>query len=247
MHWSRRCAELFGTAPGSLTDAPAEWLDRVHPDDRAVLSALIAAQLGGAREPLRIEHRVRRDSGGYRWVQCEAVTVPDDAGAPARLLGTLVDVTERKERELALVAGVLREEGTGLPGRASVLDRLGTVLDRARGGEADAALAVLRVVGTEAAGPDATVAAVATRLESTARQGDVVGHLDAQSLAVVALDEPGLPGAARLTEVLDALPVPLRRSLAAGVVPSLRTYADPADAVRAAEAAAAQEVPGVPG
>lgn len=256
VHWSPRCAELFGIAPDELTDSPNEWLDRAHPEDRIALSALLAAQLGGANEPMRLEHRVRQPSGAYRWLLCEAVTVMDGAGVPARLLGALVDVTERKESELAMVSGVLREAGTGLPNRASVLDRLGTMLGRAHRGQADAAIAVLHAISgvpgrrdTDAAagGPTATdaAAALAERLEAGSGQGDVVGHLDARTVVCALVDHPDASGAARLAAALDELPGQQRRLFAVGVVPSVLPFDDPADAVRAAEAVAAREAPGL--
>jgi PAS domain S-box-containing protein len=255
VHWSPRCAELLGITPAELTDSPSEWLDRVHPEDRVALSALLAAQLGGASGPLRIEHRVQHASGGYRWLLCEAVTVADDAGVPARLLGALVDVTERKERELALVAGVLRDPGSGLPNRASVLDRLGTIVARAHRGEADAAVAVLRALtagpgrrdteGPADGGPAAAATALAARLEAAARHGDVIGHLGPETLACAFVDRPEETGAARLAAILDDLPGQQRRLVAVGTLPSVLPFDDPADAVRAAEAVAARDVPGL--
>lgn len=251
VHWSPQWAELLGVAPEELTDAPAEWFDRVHPEDRVALAALVAAQLGGADEPLRIEHRVRHASGAYLWVLCEAVTIADDSGAPARVLGALVDVTERKERELALVAGVLRDPDTGLPNRAAFLDRLGTVLARARRGDADAALALLRTLpgavsrrDTDAGPEGSVVAAVAAHLESAAGHGDVVGVLAPDVVACAFVDDAGEPAATRLAAALEALPPQQRRLVALGTLPSLRQFDDAADAVRAAEAGAALEGPG---
>ena len=75
--------------------------------------------------PLELEHRVRTSSGDYRWMLCRAVTVLDDAGCPARLVGALVDVTERKEQEIALQRDALRDPETGLVNRLLFLDRLG--------------------------------------------------------------------------------------------------------------------------
>lgn len=99
VYYSPQWKRALGHTDAEIGSSPAEWLDRVHPQDRPLLSSLIAAQLGGDRTPLRVEHRVRAASGGYRWMLCSAITMLDEAGCPSRIVGVLVDVTDCGDRE----------------------------------------------------------------------------------------------------------------------------------------------------
>jgi PAS domain S-box-containing protein len=99
VYYSPQWKRALGYADAEIGSSPAEWLDRIHPHDRPLLSSLIAAQLGGDRTPLRVEHRVRTASGGYRRMLCLAITVLDEAGCPSRIVGVLVDVTDCGDRE----------------------------------------------------------------------------------------------------------------------------------------------------
>lgn len=99
LYCSPQWKRALGHTDAEIGSSSAEWLDRVHPDDRPLLSSLIAAQLGGDRTPLRFEHRVRTASGGYRRMLCSAITVLDEAGCPSRIVGALIDVTDCGDRE----------------------------------------------------------------------------------------------------------------------------------------------------
>jgi PAS domain S-box-containing protein len=94
LYCSPQWKRALGHTDAEIGSSPVEWLDRVHPHDRPLLSSLIAAQLGGDRTPLRFEHRVRTASGGYRRMLCSAITVLDEAGCPSRIVGALIDVTD---------------------------------------------------------------------------------------------------------------------------------------------------------
>ena len=94
VYYSPQWKRALGHTDAEIGSSSAEWLDRVHPDDRPLVSSLIAAQLGGDRTPLRFEHRVRTASGGYRRMLCSAITVLDEAGCPSRIVGALIDVTD---------------------------------------------------------------------------------------------------------------------------------------------------------
>ncbi|MBN1239526.1 MAG: PAS domain S-box protein, partial [Gammaproteobacteria bacterium] len=77
------------------------WCDALHPDDRAgYRQAFRAAQ--ERREPFRVELRVRRHDGEYRWV-INAATPRFGPGRRFKgYIGSIIDITERKLAEQAL-------------------------------------------------------------------------------------------------------------------------------------------------
>lgn len=77
------------------------FLAMVHDDDRDLVAARRDARLAGENEPLRYEFRIVRKDGEERWVDCSIGAVIDFEGAPA-IIGTALDITERKRTEEAL-------------------------------------------------------------------------------------------------------------------------------------------------
>lgn len=249
IYYSPRWKQTLGYDDDDIGSSPSEWLERVHPDDRDELSASIAAQLGGARSPLELEHRVRTSTGEYRWMMCRAVTVLDDAGCPARLVGALVDMTERKEQELALRRNALRDPETGLANRMLFVDRLGAAIERTRRSEGfDCAVVLMRVVagsadvarGEEVADADADVEVrreVVRRLRRSLREGDSAARLGQDEFAVLLDDVRPGGDAARVDELLALLRVDLGVAVVAGVIASIQSFHDADDALREAEIA----------
>lgn len=80
----------------------------MHPDDRAWSSkAFLAAN--AKREALRLEYRLRRADGVYRWAIDAASPRFDEAGTFLGFIGSVIDIDERRE-----VEGQLRESETRL-------------------------------------------------------------------------------------------------------------------------------------
>jgi diguanylate cyclase (GGDEF)-like protein/PAS domain S-box-containing protein len=89
-------------APDDLVLTPEVVLERVHPDDRALVEAALE-RTRRDREPLRFDVRVRRFDEVERKLRIQGEAVEADAGAP-RIVGTVQDVTEaaaaREARDL---------------------------------------------------------------------------------------------------------------------------------------------------
>ncbi|MDP3854562.1 PAS domain-containing protein [Phenylobacterium sp.] len=83
------------------------WLEDVHPDDREGLLATYAKHFAG-REPGRMEYRIRRHDGQYRWLDEAAAPAFDGQGEFQGYVGSCVDVTDRRLAETALRAGEAR-------------------------------------------------------------------------------------------------------------------------------------------
>lgn len=74
------------------------FLACVHPDDRFQLEAAVRNAIDGSGE-LQVEHRIIRPDGSVGWLVRKGRVVCGPGGRPVRLLGTDVDITERKEAE----------------------------------------------------------------------------------------------------------------------------------------------------
>ncbi|WP_052341245.1 sensor domain-containing protein [Salinarimonas rosea] len=94
---------MLGYEPGGVPDAAAAWGTLVHPDDRAHARERFELHMRGEAPDYRAEFRMRAADGGWRWILAVGRVVaraPD--GAPARLSGLHLDITERREAEAAL-------------------------------------------------------------------------------------------------------------------------------------------------
>lgn len=80
-----------------------QWLEHVHPEDKASVAANIQAALEGVDVPYRHDVRVLHADGSYRWVSVIGrVLERDQQGKPSRLLGVMMDITETKKASEAL-------------------------------------------------------------------------------------------------------------------------------------------------
>ncbi|HYM57408.1 MAG TPA: PAS domain S-box protein [Solirubrobacteraceae bacterium] len=100
--WSPELRRILGLDPGShAAGSEGEPLAFVHPTDRDRVTAAAQAALDGA-EPLDLDLRIVRADGAERIVHCRAEVTLRPDGAPDRLGGTLVDVTDRRHAEVRL-------------------------------------------------------------------------------------------------------------------------------------------------
>jgi PAS domain S-box-containing protein len=96
---SRRWYEFTGQAP---RDALAHgWLDAVHPEDRARANEAFD-EASRTHTWIRLEYRLRRSDGEYRWIVDSASPRFADNGEFLGFVGSLIDITDRKNAEEAL-------------------------------------------------------------------------------------------------------------------------------------------------
>ncbi|NJN18725.1 MAG: PAS domain S-box protein [Oscillochloris sp.] len=85
------------------------WMQVVHPDDRnRTHEVFISAN--SAQVPFRLDYRLRRHDGVYRWAIDSATPRFDQDGRFLGYIGSVIDITERKEAEQALRAAIEREQ-----------------------------------------------------------------------------------------------------------------------------------------
>ncbi|QEW08056.1 ATP-binding protein [Nitrincola iocasae] len=98
--WSDIIFEIFGQNPQIFEPSVESFSAAVHPEDRdAVMASTKAAEKLGVHD---IQHRIIRPDGSVRWVHERARVELDDAGQPARLIGSVHDITAQKQHEEAI-------------------------------------------------------------------------------------------------------------------------------------------------
>lgn len=98
---SRRWKTMLGYDPDE-EDVKLDWYNLVHPDDIARVQSSMRAHLEDQSGFFESTHRMRHQSGDWRWMQSRAKAIVDTNGRLLRLLGVEVDITERKLYEDAL-------------------------------------------------------------------------------------------------------------------------------------------------
>ncbi|HUR17767.1 MAG TPA: EAL domain-containing protein [Acidimicrobiales bacterium] len=127
--WSDELYRVFGFAKGEVTDLRAAVRSRVHPDDSAKVAAAVA---GAVENPDKseMEYRIVLPGGEVRWLHARVSPVLGTDGRPARLNGTIQDITDRKITEEVMAFQALHDSLTHLPNRTMFLDRLSQALGR---------------------------------------------------------------------------------------------------------------------
>jgi len=101
VYFSPRWKAMLGFSEGDMNNSP-DWRQLVHPDDMPRVQAAIRDHVAGKTPIFESIHRMRHRSGEWRWVVSRAKARVDASGRLLRLVGSELDITERKLYEDAL-------------------------------------------------------------------------------------------------------------------------------------------------
>lgn len=103
MTWNQRCSALMGIAANEQVNYDC-FLQHIHADDRDLLNQQIQQTLHAAENCTRdCECRLRSDSDQHlHWIRVKLKVYLNNKGEAVRLLGTVLDITEKKEYEQLL-------------------------------------------------------------------------------------------------------------------------------------------------
>jgi PAS domain S-box-containing protein len=99
--WSPQFYKLLGYDNDEIKASVSAFTDLLHPDD--IPACTVAVKKHFAREAdFNIEYRLRAKNGTYKWFLGNGQANWDEDGKPKRMIGTIIDISERKKTAHAL-------------------------------------------------------------------------------------------------------------------------------------------------
>ncbi|MCQ8870323.1 PAS domain S-box protein [Mesorhizobium sp. LMG17149] len=111
--YSSTWVKMLGYADGELDGDTDRWLTMIHPDDRETVAEADRAHLEGKTPFFEAEFRMRHKDGHWMWILDRGKAIErDEDGRLIRAIGSLTDITRRKEAEerLTVSAAMLADE-----------------------------------------------------------------------------------------------------------------------------------------
>ena len=100
------------------------YVQRIHPQEQPERANRFAALLGGHSSLFEMEYRIRDREDNWLWVLVRGNIIRDDRGKPIRLIGTMTDISELKNREMQRYYQATHDELTGLLNRRGFMEAI---------------------------------------------------------------------------------------------------------------------------
>lgn len=97
--WGEGLQKIFHYPPEVIRADPAWRLDHIHPEDQAKVNRAVNNALEGGMKFWSKEYRFQRVDGSYADIMDRGYVIRDDGDQPYRMVGSMMDITERKQSE----------------------------------------------------------------------------------------------------------------------------------------------------
>ncbi|HPR65291.1 MAG TPA: EAL domain-containing protein [Thermoanaerobaculia bacterium] len=193
IYYSSRWCEILGVKEGDLEPRPSSWFNQIHSEDYPDFKASLQAHLISTQDRFESEHRLKHCDGTYRWVRCRGSIVREADGRPRRLVGSLTDISTRKELEETLQNQAFTDTLTGLANFRAMQDRLQKLCNQ--GPQTNGSSFILALLtldrysvyrnrlGREAA--HQVIVAVANRLKETLSADTFIARLEGPEFCII--------------------------------------------------------------
>ncbi len=97
--WNEGVTTMFGYAPEQVGPDASWWYENIHPEDRDRIVTDVHAAIDRGAESWSAEYRYRKADGSYADVFDRGYVLHGAEGKPTRMIGAVMDVTQRKQLE----------------------------------------------------------------------------------------------------------------------------------------------------
>lgn len=190
--WNEGFQKLFGYEPEEIGTGLDSWIMRLHEDDSERVVHDIYRHIESGKTHWSDEYRFLRADGTYSFVIDRGYVVYEPDGTPVRMLGSMMDVTDRKSLEQQLTHQALHDPLTKIANRALFKDRVDHALSKLARSNSSLAVLFLDLDNFKAindslghAVGDKLLIAVAERLQDCLRNADTAARLGGDEFAVL--------------------------------------------------------------
>ena len=100
--WNAGIEVNYGHAPETVAAAADWWVSQIHAQDRERVVAEVDAEIASGGDNCSSEYRFCRADGSYAHVHDRGYIIRDEAGQAVRMIGAMMDISERKQVEQRL-------------------------------------------------------------------------------------------------------------------------------------------------
>lgn len=108
VQWNAALETAYGHRLDQLETEGDWWLSRVHPGDREAVAHGIETAIAGRHQNWSADYRFVRADGSYAPVYDRGSILRDESGRAVRMIGAMLDLTERRTHEAELRASNAR-------------------------------------------------------------------------------------------------------------------------------------------
>jgi PAS domain S-box-containing protein len=108
--WNESVQSLFGYPVEQVKNNADWWRDRIHPEDRRRICTDIQTVVESGGQFWSNEYRFRRSDGSYADIFDRAYVVHEHTGEPQRMIGAMMDISDRKRTQTELQRQNLRSQ-----------------------------------------------------------------------------------------------------------------------------------------
>jgi PAS domain S-box/diguanylate cyclase (GGDEF) domain len=206
--WSDEVYNIFEREKGRFIPGYESFMACLHPDDRARIESAVHKSIDDGSD-YRLDHRIVLPGGAVRYVHEQASCVLGAGGTVERMVGTVQDITDRKETEARLAHLAHHDSLTSLPNRMLLRDRISQAISYGRRHNRLVAVLFLDLdrfkrindsLGHDVG--DRLLQVIAERLRKSVRDGDTVARLGGDEFAIALTDVADVDDVAKVAHKL---------------------------------------------
>lgn len=218
VYFSPRWKEMLGYVgyDSEIENSIDEWKDRIHPDDRELVLAILDSYIEGRSPHFFSRHRLRTKRGDYVWVLERGKAMWNKQGKAVRLSGSVTDISQEQARDEQTGHQTLYDRLTDLPNQTLFLDRVQHALHHAVRNNTEIVVLLINLNRFQeindshgrAAG-DQALTQISQRLLSHLRRVDTAARLGNDEFGILLPQTPLEQAMLPLQRLLRALELPL--------------------------------------